>query len=244
MGRSVPQRGLKRKGGGGTQQSASERKLKTPLPRSSGGSASCARSSANTEPDFRTSRSRGPGNRWRGRGSTRWWWWCWREKKKKKKKGTVNHLLYNVQLNYRWKRPRPSHIMPNLHLFHFVPVLPSPSPFSIMHRFLFCTSFIHTWILLNLLLLHPYYFAPLSFLSCLSFVAIFGLELESGYKKNKKQLCFSSSVQKCTRHLYRKNEQSPGAWDKQSRTFRLSEVARWKWIYQPEKCFTSYVGYG
>lgn len=50
--------------------------LKTPPLRSLSGFASCARSSANTEPGFRTSRSPGHGNRWMGRGSMKWWWWC------------------------------------------------------------------------------------------------------------------------------------------------------------------------
>lgn len=84
----MSQRGIKKKKRKEEKRnkSASEEMLKTPLPLSSGGSASCARSNANTEPDFQTSRSLGPGNRWMGRGSTTWWWWCWRKKRR-----TVNH---------------------------------------------------------------------------------------------------------------------------------------------------------
>lgn len=49
-------------------------RLRTPRPPSWGSSASSSRSSANTPPGSRTSRSPGRGNRWTERGSRKWWW--------------------------------------------------------------------------------------------------------------------------------------------------------------------------
>lgn len=53
--------------------------------------ASCARSSADTGPGFRTSRTPGRGSRWRALGNRMWWsWYCGKEKQRLRNYGTID----------------------------------------------------------------------------------------------------------------------------------------------------------